>query len=233
MNPKSNATALTEFDVLHIADSALPVGGFAFSNGLESAFKLGMIRNRPEFDAYVQNLIDQLLGMDLPFLRSMHAGAEQPDQVLAEILEDWAASLASAPAQRCSLRQGKGMLRWLQTVHPSCDMMSFSTWLQNETLNPHYLPVFAIGLARCGLSLERVEHLYLFIAIRDQMSAAVRLGMLGPMDAQCLQHTLQAYAFDAYRTSPIRNHADAARSCPLVELAQAYHDNLYSRLFQN
>ncbi len=221
------------FDVLRIADSALPVGGFAFSNGLEAASKLGMIRTRPELECYWQNAIEQLGDMELPFLRAAHVDANTPDRALAHILEEWAATITSAAMRRASLRQGKGMLRWLEQIHPETKMQALSDWLRTSSLQPHYLPVFAIGMARLGLTTDRTAHLFMFMFVRDQISAAVRLGLIGPMDGQALQRSLLDTASNVLAHAPQHHYMDAVRSCPVIELSQGYHDHLYSKLFQS
>ncbi|MDA1043595.1 MAG: hypothetical protein O3C57_00065 [Verrucomicrobia bacterium] len=222
-----------EFDLMHIADSALPVGGFAFSNGLESAAKFGIIRSRPALDAYLRDYSQQLMELELPFLAAIHREAQGQTPALAHLIVEWTATFSSEAMQRGSLRQGNGMLNWLERVHPELGMQALAAWFKAEPLRAHYLPVFAIGMARLGLPRKRTERLFLFMALRDQTSAAVRLGLLGPMDAQCLLHRLLAAAQESHALSTLRDYTHAVRSCPLIEWAQGSHDQLYSRLFQS
>ena len=37
--------------VMHLADSGLPTGAYVYSNGLESAAKMGLFQNRADFAA--------------------------------------------------------------------------------------------------------------------------------------------------------------------------------------
>ena len=43
------------FKLLHFADSALPSGGFGFSNGLEGAFQLGIVKGEQSLKNYLLN----------------------------------------------------------------------------------------------------------------------------------------------------------------------------------
>jgi urease accessory protein len=75
--------------------------------------------------------------------------------------------------------------------------------------------------------------LFLFTHLRSLIAAAVRLGIVGPMEAQSLQHEFTELA----RTILIRSLAlsvdDIAQTAPLQEIWQGAQDRLYSRLFQS
>jgi urease accessory protein len=84
-----------------------------------------------------------------------------------------------------------------------------------------------------GLTRERAVRVYLFMAMRGVVSAAVRLGTVGPMQAQEIQAgmagELEALAAEALAWGV----DDAVQVAPLLELWQGGQDRLYSRLFQS
>jgi urease accessory protein len=93
--------------------------------------------------------------------------------------------------------------------------------------------VFGAIARALGLGRGEAQQLFLFVALRGVLSAAVRLGRIGPLEAQAAQHALApvcARALDEARGLGID---DAAQTAPLHELWGALHDRLYSRLFQS
>jgi urease accessory protein len=83
--------------------------------------------------------------------------------------------------------------------------------------------------------VERRETLalYLYIALRGIASAAVRLAVVGPHEAQRLQLRHGA-TMDAVLDScqALRPH-DAATIAPVADVIGQTHDRLYARLFQS
>jgi urease accessory protein len=82
-----------------------------------------------------------------------------------------------------------------------------------------------------GLPKRSTAELFLFLSLRGTMSAAVRLGIVGPLQAQNLQHRLGA-AMQEYVDAWLRiGLEDVAQTAPLADLLQATQERLYSRLF--
>jgi urease accessory protein len=83
------------------------------------------------------------------------------------------------------------------------------------------------------VSLDDTRALAMFGALRGATSACVRLGVVGPLRAQHLLHAIAPIAARALADTRDLRTADARSLSPLVELAQAAHDRLYTRLFQS
>lgn len=71
----------------------------------------------------------------------------------------------------------------------------------------------------------------LLVTLRGMVSAAVRLGIVGPMEAQSLQYELHPYGEVLAAESALWGVEDAAQTSPVIEVLQGMHDRLYSRLF--
>jgi urease accessory protein len=61
----------------------------------------------------------------------------------------------------------------------------------------------------------------------------VRLGCIGPAEGQAMHHRLHPVLEAALARGRALSTSDVAQTAPLVELVQATHDRLYSRLFQS
>jgi urease accessory protein len=96
-----------------------------------------------------------------------------------------------------------------------------------------HLPV-AIGAALVPrLALADIRELIAYTTLRSATSAAIRLGVIGPLRAQRLLLAAAPTTARALAETAALRGADACSVAPLVELAQATHDRLYARLFQS
>ncbi len=214
--------------LLHLADSALPTGSFAYSYGLESSLTFGLLRSEGEFRAYVYSFLQQVVGFELPFITSAAQGTE-----LAPLLAEYDAQLLTPALHRASLTQGKSWLKLLATFYPEAGLTELGAELAQDELPPHFVPLFGLSLGRVGFALADIQLTYLHLALRDQLSAAIRLGLLGPMAGHRLQHDFYGVFENLLAAAAIRPYTKATRCTVLLDVAQILHDDIYSRLFQN
>ncbi len=80
---------------------------------------------------------------------------------------------------------------------------------------------------------EEAARLHLFATARGIVSAGVRLGIVGPLEAQATLLRAGALAEAVRAATAGRAPEEAAASSPLLDLVQSHQDRLYSRLFQS
>jgi urease accessory protein len=97
----------------------------------------------------------------------------------------------------------------------------------------HLAPVFGAVMRQLGVSRETAVRLFFFHYLRGLLAAAVRLNIVGPLEAQTLQHRLAPQAETILRRCESLTLDDIAQPAPLLELWQGAQDRLYSRLFQS
>ena len=203
---------MIDYQMMQMADSALPVGGFAYSQGLEAAASLGLVA-AGSLAAYLRGVLEQAAGFELPYLNEFYGHDH-----LQETVEDYDASFLSPWMYQASLSQGRSLSRLWGWSGGGCS---------------HYLAVLGRGLRGEGWSLEAVQRLYLHMILRDQISAAIRLNLVGPLQAAVLQKSLHAHAEEQRSRFSGAGRDQAARCGPLLDLMQGSHHRLYSRLFQS
>ena len=217
----------SDFLLWQLADSAFPTGGFAHSAGLEAAWQHGEVRNRGELLSYVEASLQQLGRASLPFVSTAHEKPQRLEEL--DCLCD--AFTSNHVANRASRGQGRAFLSAVERIFKS--QIANRKWENAPPAFAHLAPVFGASLRWLDVSRETTLRLFVFNHLRGLIAAAVRLNIVGPMEAQSLQHQLASPAEEMLQRSAHHTLDALAQTAPLLDLWQGAQDRLYSRLFQS
>jgi urease accessory protein len=206
--------------LFQLADSAFPAGSFAHSLGFEALRGIGRLRGEHDLALRLGELAWHTAYATLPFLGDAHRG----DPHAADRAVD--RFLSSHVANRASRAQGRAFLI-------AAEAMLGADTGRVELPYGHLPAAFGAVLAAAGVALDDARELAMFGALRSAVSAAVRLGVVGPLRAQRLLLEVGSIAERALAETRELDGTHARTISPLVELAQATHDRLYARLFQS
>lgn len=210
---------------------SLPIGGYTYSHGLETAVADGRVQRWTELVAYVDAVIARGGGwVDAVLLA--HALRVAHDPVAFDALADLAAAFrASSETVLESRQQGAAFLSVVRQAWPHPALEAYAARRGDW---PHaHATVFALAAAAHGVDEAAAVHGFLHATAANLVSAGVRLVPLGQTDGQ------RAIAALASRIVPI---AAAARACdlddlgtatPALELCSFHHETLYTRLFRS
>ncbi len=213
--------------VLQIADSAFPAGGFAHSAGLEAALQLGEARTPERLEAYARMLLWNVGSSSLPFVRAAH---DHPPEVW-ELDARVDSLLTNHVANRASRTQGRAFIATCSRSFDDAHLAALAARSRSREVTAHVAPLFGAALAVLSVTLADALALHLYLALRGAASAAVRLGIIGPYEAQGLVDRCTV-TMDAVleRCADLRP-AEAATTAPLLDVFGATHDRAYTRLF--
>ena len=213
--------------ILQLADSAFPAGGFAHSSGLEAAVQLGDVADAGAVERFAVAVLWQAGVGALPFVRAAHAAL-----VDAPALDRRCeATLVSHVARRASRTQGRA---WLATFLAAFPQAAPALAGLRGRDAPCHLPVaFGASLHLADVAPCAAEAVYLHCALRGVLSAAVRLGKIGALEAQWIQAGLTGEMERVLAACAELGVDDVAQVAPTIEIAGALQDRLYSRLFQS
>ncbi|CAH8359155.1 unnamed protein product [Eruca vesicaria subsp. sativa] len=103
--------------------------------------------------------------------------------------------------------------------------------LGSKELRFHHAPIFGLVCGLLGMDPETSQRAYLFVTLRDVVSAATRLNLVGPMGASVMQHRMAVVAETVLEKWKDRDAGEACQTSPLLYVVQGCHGYLFSRLF--
>ena len=210
-----------------IADSAFPTGAFAHSWGLESAWQHGEIEDAAALQRFLDASVHQAGYAALPLVNTAFDDPERLEDL--DRVAD--AFLINAVANRASRIQGRTLAATAERVWPSPAIASLHERV--ETTSAHVAPVSGAVFRTIGLERSAAQRMILFGTARGVLSAAVRLGIVGSYEAQRLQQGCSPWLERVAAECADLGADDLAQTAPVIDMLQAGHDRLYSRLFQS
>ncbi len=206
--------------LLHLADSALPVGAAAHSFGLEGLVAENHLAVQDLFD-FLAAYLHEAGQLEAVFVYAgYHAASTEHWQQLNQRMS---AMKAARETREASLRLGKRFA--------GLAAEAFAIEAQ-FTAAPIHLPLIFGHVGRClAAPVEEVVAAYLHQSISGLVSACQRLLPLGQSAAATLLWRLKPkilHAVAIARETPVD---DAYVSQPLLDLASARHPGLHTRLF--
>jgi urease accessory protein len=212
-----------------LADSAFPTGGFAHSGGLEAVWQHREMASGEDLFQLLAVALQQVGNSTLLFVVAAYQGTP-PFAELDGLCE---AFTSNHVANRASRLQGQALLASAERSFATGALKQFRASVLEQQLSAHLAPVFGAVGRVLGLEQSATVRLFLFTQLRGLISSSVRLGVVGPLEGQALQHRLAPHAERIANDCGSRSLDDVAQTAPLLDLFQATQDRLYSRLFQS
>ncbi|MDJ1007236.1 MAG: urease accessory UreF family protein [Paracoccaceae bacterium] len=197
---------------------AFPVGGFAWSHGLETAISSGAVGDADALFAWLETVISAGSGAaDATLLAAAMAPGADTDAL---------ALLAAALA-------GSGE-RAAETDAQGAAFTTAANALTGKDFPPAPLPV-AVGRAARGLDLAptTVAAHYLQAFAANLVSAAVRFIPLGATEGQAVLQRLRPTVLDTAARAAATAPGDIALAQPAADIASLAHETLPVRIFRS
>lgn len=211
--------------LLQLADAAFPSGGFAHSAGVEAASVIGAVTD-PAW--LLEGTLWQVGRAALPFVG---AAARAPRETAALDLH-LDATLSSHVANRASRALGRSLASAAARTFPEHTEVRAVCAAGRE--GPcHQATLFGALFGALGLEAREAQIAFLHGAARQVLSSAIRLGLLGPLEAQAIQAAHAPLMTRILERAEGLAPDEAAQTAPMLELWGALHDRLDARMFQS
>ncbi|KAJ1983478.1 hypothetical protein H4R33_004740 [Dimargaris cristalligena] len=117
---------------------------------------------------------------------------------------------------------------------PSSDIAKrFKALIRVGTAHGHFPVCFGLTCRLLQLSLTKTQQLFLFMFVRQIVSSAIRLNIVGPYQAQVTLATAKGPTDEAIHMTADLTMDQATQTSPALDLLQGAHDRLYSRIFNS
>jgi urease accessory protein len=221
----ATSTDAAQLRLLQLASPCLPVGAYAFSQGLEAALELGWIQNATDVRDWLQlQLTHGLAYVDLPILLRIHDALGALDTAA---VEHWNASLLAC-RETLELRLGD------TATGAALARLLPELGIAPPTLRePTFLALFAAAAIHWHVPARNAALGYAWTWLENQVVAATKLVPLGQTQAQRLLDTLQLQIPDALATAAKLDDCELGSSLPGLALAGIHHETQYTRLFRS
>ena len=220
--------------LLQFGDSAFPVGGFAFSNGLESAIQQRVVSDAASLHAFARTATAQAASGDGVALIHAHRAAEAGDLREVERIDELVfARKLSSESRTMSARIGR---KAAQLAAQATDSPLIAAWRDRieSGASPGCHPMtLAVNFAAQRMSARDAFAVHQYGVAVTILSAGLRLMRISHVETQKILYSLSSGVEKAYVSAASAGLADMSGFAPMSEILAAVHVKADVRLFMN
>ena len=220
--------------LLWLASPALPVGGFSYSEGLESAVDAGLVHDETSASGW---LVDQLLlslaRSDLAVVAQAIPAWRSHDLARISALNDWVLQTRETAELRQQTEQmGRSLFTWADALGELGRGVAEA--LASAQLDPPTYPVaMACAAAHSGALPEDSLTGFAFGWAENMVQAAIKSVPLGQSAGQRMLARLAQAIPEAVTKAQSLTDDTRQAFTPLLAILSAQHETQYSRLFRS
>jgi len=214
--------------ILRLASPTLPVGAYAYSQGMEHATDQGWLTDEAGARDWMLGLMTHAMSrVDVPLFGRLYRACEQQQ---AEQYRYWnqylLASRESRELQDEDLHLGNALLQLLSDLgnHQATDLID-----QTYT----YAAAFSLACVHWQIDLEPAVSAYVWAWLDNQVAAAVKLVPLGQTAGQRILLHCSGFIPEVVATGLALEDDAIGFSSAAQAIGSAHHEQQYSRLFRS
>ncbi len=217
--------------LMWLASPALPIGGFSYSECLESAVDKGYVATEIEASRWLTDQLHlSLARSDLPAVAQAISAWRSDDVARIRALNAWVLQTRESSELRAQTEQmGRSLLEWLRN-HTTASAAQIE---QLAALQPTYPLAFALAACATQAAVRDCLLAYAFGWAENMTQAAIKSVPLGQSAGQrilsALSHDIPAAIDHALRVNDDTRQAFS----PMLAILSAQHEMQYSRLFRS
>jgi urease accessory protein len=213
---------------LQFGDSAFPAGGFAFSWGLEGLAADGLVATAVDVAEVIEEqLVHRWNSMDRILLKGAYEAAGLDAVIALDHLAE--AATASAPMRSGSRRAGRALLGvFARLGHERA--ATYRLAADADQRLGHLAVAQGLVFKEAGLPASIAELLGGWTMVTGLAGAAIRLGLLGHLDAQAILTDLRR-TLERLLSTDVPACPAIASFTPLLDIAVSRHPHRHVRMF--
>lgn len=215
--------------LLQLTSPLLPVGAYAYSNGLETAIARGWIHDEASASTWIYGVAEHSLSrVDFPLAMRLHAAWQSHNPSAARMWSDYLlASRETAELRREDLQLGRALWRLLR------DLGEVSDGLSLDMQDTAFACAFVYATVRWKISAGAGVTGLAFVTIENWVAALMKLMPLGQTAGQRILSGWAERAPALVARAARFGDDDLGGSSPGLAYVSAWHECEYSRLFQS
>jgi urease accessory protein len=227
------STISQKLALMQLADSFFPSGAYTLSHGLESLIQQQQIQQSKDLIPFLQILLHyKIATCDLVALLHAYRGSAADNlESIIHVDTQLLAQTLIATTRKTQQQTGRALLMVAQSTWQHQQLVTLE---QAQALNQfHCLHPVIFGVVGNIASLTAIDTALAFLhgLVTGILGAAIRLGVLGHLQAQQILLQLAPEIEAAYHTA-MSLKLERMWSCtPTIDLAQMRHSQLNTRLF--
>jgi urease accessory protein len=232
MNDRTS-TIKQKLTLIQLGDSFFPSGTYTFSHGLEALVQQDRVQQPEDIVSFIQILLqNKIATCDLvALIHAYHASKANDLEAIRQVETQLYAQTLIEITRKTQQQSGRALLMVAQSTwqHQQLEALDRERALkQFYCLHP---VIFGVVGNIANLSLTDTALAFLHGFVTGILGAAIRLGILGHLQAQKMLLLLATDIEQAYSIAVSMN-LDQMWSCtPAIDLAQMQHLKMSSRLF--
>lgn len=228
---ESQRDELALLGLMQLVSPALPIGAFAFSQGLESA-ELDWVRDEASLAEWLSGVLeDGLTRCELPVLARLNQALGQADSQSIAAWDEWLAATRETDELAAEdSRLGASLKRLLTSLDLMPSEHLLSPLLPTQA---GYVTLFAYTAHLRGVSVRQTLLGFAWAWLENQLAVACKALPLGHTAAQRVIEQLRPALVDAVNQALTLDDDQLGPVLPGLALASALHETQYSRLFRS
>ena len=229
-----SAATLRLLAALRLASPALPIGGYSYSQGLETAIERGWVSTEPQVRDWLHDLLICVIGrFEAPLVLALCEAVADGDSVRTERLHAlFVASRETAELHAESVQMGYSLDRMMRAL-PEGERMAPAE-ASGSAPSVIALPLaWARAAHAFGLPPADALAAYLWAWLENQVMAAIKAVPLGQQAGQRLLSALVPVLADTCAAAARLPEDDWSSFGPGLALASSWHETQYTRIFRS
>ena len=217
--------------LLQLASPMLPVGAYAYSQGLEWAIESKTVRDAKTTASWIIDAIEVYLSrFELPVLLRMRKAWDKKE---IDALKYWnsyyCAGRDTAEARAETLQMGYSLVRLLDDI----DLDTASLMLLERFVPVSFPLAYACATSVWRIPVQSSLHAFLWSWAENQVSAAMKTVPLGQVAGQRMLLEISMKIPTAVKIAVTLEDDELSNFAPGLSIAGSQHETQYSRLFRS
>lgn len=220
--------------LLQLSDSALPVGMFSFSAGLESAVTEGLVFDLTTLRSFVYDAVGRTLHSDCIIALAAHRASLSGDyDRMRHINELSELTLLSDERRLMSHRMGRKLLQLATEITRHHSIVAWADAVNRSEVTPSLAATQGVIFAAMGIGEREMTSSLLYSAASMILGAALRLMRISHIDTQRILYAIGSESGELFDKIAYSDIDDVCAFTPQTDLCTSLHEKGSNRMFMS